>query len=225
LTGGPRGGAQASQDGTVSVAWRPLADTVEDAQRARLLEGLAAAIREKGLAQTHLGDIARHARTSRRTFYKHFPDKESAFIELVHILGEAMQAQVEQVLDPDLPLGEQMDRAIATYVELITADPAVRITFANPLLTDRVMRAQREGAERYAHLIVRVVHDAAGGDPRISPISFASAYMATRGIHEAMVRSISRGENVTELVPELQRFLRSVARVDTAATVGARPAA
>jgi AcrR family transcriptional regulator len=189
---------------------------LEDEQRARLLHGLAAAIREKGLAQTQLGDIARHARTSRRTFYKHFPDKESAFIELVHDLGVVIQEQVEEVLDPQLPLAEQMDRAIAKYVELVTADPAVTITFANPLLTERVMRAQREGAERYARLIVRVVEAAAGDDPGLAPISFASAYMATRGIHEAIVRAISRGEDVTELVPELQLFLRRVARVDAA---------
>jgi AcrR family transcriptional regulator len=196
-------------------------DSPEHEQRARLLRGLAAAIREKGLAQTQLGDIARHARTSRRTFYKHFPDKESAFIELVHVLGEAIQAQVEQVLDPDLPLADQIDLAVAKYVELVTADPAVAITFANPLLTERVMRAQREGAERYARLIVRVVQGAASDDPRTTPISFASAYMATRGIHEAMVRSISRGEDVTELVPELQQFLRSVARAETTADTSA----
>ena len=86
-------------------------DTPKDEQRARLLDGLAAAIREKGLAQTQLGDIAHHAKTSRRTLYKHF--------------------------------------------------------------------------------------------------------------HEAMVRSISRGEDVTKLVPELQQFLRSVARAETTANTSA----
>jgi len=47
-------------------------------QHLRLLEGLAAAIREKGLARTQVGDIVRHARASRRTFYNHFPDKTPA---------------------------------------------------------------------------------------------------------------------------------------------------
>jgi len=195
-------------------------DSPREEQRARLLDGLAAAIREKGLAGTQLGDIARHARTSRRTFYKHFPDKESAFIELAHVLGEGIQAQVEEVLDPDLPLGEQMDRAVAKYVEVVTADPAVTITFVNPLLTERVMQAQRESAERYARLIMRVVQAAAGDDPRIVPISFASAYMATRGIHEAMVRAISGGEDVTQLVPELQVFLRNVTRAESTPRFG-----
>ena len=46
-------------------------------QHRRLLDGLAASIRQKGLSRTQVSDIVGHARASRRTFYKHFPDKDS----------------------------------------------------------------------------------------------------------------------------------------------------
>ena len=124
------------------------------------------------------------------------------------------------MLDPRLSLAEQIDLAVAKFVEVVTADPALAITFANPLLTERVMRAQREGAERYARLIVTAVAEAAEADPAIRPITFAGAYMATRGIHEAMVRAISREEDMNELIPELQLFLRNAARADTATGAG-----
>jgi AcrR family transcriptional regulator len=41
--------------------------------RGRLLEGMAAAIRETGYRDATVADVVRHARTSRRTFYEHFP--------------------------------------------------------------------------------------------------------------------------------------------------------
>ena len=46
----------------------PAGDDAFAAQHARLMEGLAASIREKGLAQTQVSDIVRHAHASRRTF-------------------------------------------------------------------------------------------------------------------------------------------------------------
>jgi AcrR family transcriptional regulator len=43
--------------------------------RRRLLEGMAAAIRESGFRDSTVADVVRHARTSRRTFYEHFASK------------------------------------------------------------------------------------------------------------------------------------------------------
>ena len=41
--------------------------------RRRLLEGMAAAIRETGYRDATVADVVRHARTSRRTFYERSP--------------------------------------------------------------------------------------------------------------------------------------------------------
>ena len=50
-----------------------LAGTAPAEFRRRLLEGMAAAIRETGYRDATVADVVRHARTSRRTFYEHFP--------------------------------------------------------------------------------------------------------------------------------------------------------
>ena len=55
--------------------------TVTTPLRERLLDGLAASITEVGYRTTTVADIVRRARTSRRTFYEHFSDKEQAFLE------------------------------------------------------------------------------------------------------------------------------------------------
>ena len=51
--------------------------------RRRLLEGMAAAIHEDGYRDSTVADVVRHARTSRRTFYEHFPSKQACFVDLL----------------------------------------------------------------------------------------------------------------------------------------------
>ena len=66
--------------------------------RARLTEGLAAAIAEKGYAAVTIADVVRVARVSKRTFYEHFADKEACFLalyaetteELLELIGIAV---------------------------------------------------------------------------------------------------------------------------------------
>src|ERR1700753_3098778 len=96
------------------------AEATREAQHERLMEGLAASIREKGLAQTQVSDIVRHAHASRRTFYNHFEDKEACFVELMTTLADAFLAQVDAAIDREQPIGTQVDQAIDTYLALVT---------------------------------------------------------------------------------------------------------
>lgn len=188
-----------------------VAPDLHQEQRERLLEGLAASIREKGLAQTQVTDIVAHARASRRTFYKHFPDKDSALIALATEAGMRLLALIEEAMDPTLPLDEQADRALETYVRALTADRAMTVVFAHAMTGETVVQAQREGYERYAHMVMRVTDEAARHNPAIAPISFSRAYMAIAGMHEAIMRALALGEDIDELIVELQGFTRALA--------------
>src|SRR6201986_4259536 len=88
----------------------PAGDDAYDAQHARLMEGLAASIREKGLGQTRVSDIVRHAHASRRTFYKHFEDKEACFVELMNTLSDAFLEEVDRSIDRERPITVQIDQ-------------------------------------------------------------------------------------------------------------------
>ena len=125
----------------------------------RLLEGLAASIREKGLAQTQVTDIVGHARASRRTFYKHFPDKESCFVELTDMLSLAMLLdQVARAIDREAPAATQIDQAIDTYVDILLNEPSLLGHWASPGLGERVVIAQRESASSATReLLVSVI--------------------------------------------------------------------
>jgi AcrR family transcriptional regulator len=185
-------------------------DEVYEAQHERLIEGLAASIREKGLAQTQVADIVRHARASRRTFYKHFPDKDSCFVELTQRLSLLLMEQVDQAIDRDAPLATQIDQAIDTYVDILLNEPSLAATWASPGLGERVVIAQREGVERYAELVVSVVEADAERDPGLEPVSLERAYMVISGVQQAIIRAVDRDEDLGELATEIKGFMKAV---------------
>jgi AcrR family transcriptional regulator len=193
------------------------AETTREAQHARLMEGLAASIREKGLAQTQVSDIVRHAHASRRTFYNHFEDKEACFVELMNTLSDAFLAEVDRTIDREAPLATQIDQAVDTYLGLVTGDPALAGTFAAPALGERTVVAQREGFERYAQLIVAVVQSDSARDPRVTPISIERGYMLVSGLHQTLVRALVRGEDLDRASYEFKAVIKSALAGDSSA--------
>jgi AcrR family transcriptional regulator len=186
------------------------AETSREAQHARLMEGLAVSIREKGLAQTQVTDIVRHARASRRTFYNHFEDKEACFVELMTAMSDAFLEEVDRAIDREAPITTQVDQAIDTYLGLVTSDPGLTQTFASPSLGERVVMAQREGFERYAELIVSVVASDSARDPRVEPVSIERAYMLVSGLHHTLVRALVRGEELDRVSAEFKAVVKLV---------------
>lgn len=178
-----------------------------EAQHARLMEGLADSIREKGLARTQVTDIVRHARASRRTFYNHFEDKEACFVELMNAMSDAFLEEVDGSIDREAPIATQIDQAIDTYLGLVTSDPGLTQTFASPSLGERIVMAQRDGFERYAELIVSVVESDSARDPRVEPISIERAYMLVSGLHHTLVRALVRGEELERVSSEFKAVM------------------
>jgi AcrR family transcriptional regulator len=183
--------------------------TKTDEQHARLMDGLAASIREKGLAGTQVSDIVRHAHASRRTFYNHFEDKEACFVELMTTLADAFLAEVDRAIDREAPIETQIEQAIDTYLGLVIGDPALMSTFASPALGERTVLAQREGFERYAELIVSVVEGDSARDPRVRPISIERAYMLVSGLHQTLVRALVRGEDLGPVSYEFKAVIKA----------------
>jgi AcrR family transcriptional regulator len=185
------------------------AETEKEAQHQRLMDGLAASIREKGLAQTQVSDIVRHAHASRRTFYNHFEDKEACFVELMQALADAFLEAVDRAIDREQPISVQIDQAVDTYLALVTGDPDLTSTFAAPHVGERTILAMREGFERYAELIVSVVESDSTHEPGVEPISIERAYMLVSGLHQTLVRALVRGEDLDRASYEFKAVIRS----------------
>jgi AcrR family transcriptional regulator len=163
--------------------------------RRRLLDGLAHSIREKGLQGTQVTDIVRNARTSRRTFYECFEDKEACFEELIDAWMRELLDAVEAVIDPEAPWGEQVDATVDAYLRALARDPALTVTFTRdlPTLGSRGVELQQDDIDRYANLIMDMTRGPAMRRAGVKPITLDIAVMLIGGIAELLERAIADG--------------------------------
>lgn len=180
--------------------------------RQRLLEGLAASIREKGLQGTQIADIVRHARTSRRTFYECFPDKESCFVELVEMSNAAIVDAVRAAVDPTAPWAAQVDQAIDSYLEALGSDPSLTVTISRelPSLGNRGADLLHASIDRYAQLVLALIDSSRPKRGARAQVTLDEAVMLAGGVAETVGRASLRGEDVRSTAPVIKAVFKAV---------------
>lgn len=171
--------------------------------RARLLLGLAQAIAEQGYRATTVADIVGRARTSRRTFYEHFRDRDDCFRALgrlaTSLLGERMRAAI----DPEQAWDVRIDQSVGAYLEAVADQPAVALALhreAAILIGDGEERG-RDGVLETAHLVVELFEQTVSEDEPIEPITLPVAIVIVAGLAEIVARAIEAGDDVRALRP------------------------
>lgn len=180
--------------------------------RQRMMGGLAEAIREKGLPQTQITDIVRHAGASRRTFYRCYADKESCFIDLATSLFEIARAEVEAAVQPDADPEVQLDQSIDVFLEILAADPVLVSAFKHglPILGEQGVRIQQESLDRYADMLVRLTSTERMRAAGIGPVEPNVALMLMAGFDGVVGRAIAVGDPLAPLAPLLKDLFRRV---------------
>jgi AcrR family transcriptional regulator len=102
----------------------------------RLLDAAGKFFMERGFEATSMGEIARYARASKETFYRHFPGKEDLFRAVV-IRGARM---VAGELSAVLLTHEAPEKALAAFGELFLD----RILSTKSISFQRMMMMERE---------------------------------------------------------------------------------
>lgn len=178
-------------------------------QHRRLLDGLAASIREKGLANTHISDIVGHARASRRTFYKHFPDKDSCVVELVHLSATTISEAITAATDLSAPRAVQIDQAIDTYLSVLSNEPALTRALSSPSVGERIVRAQQDALEHFAEFLVALTASTSDRGTPVATVSMEAAYMLTSGLRAAALRAIEHGDGLGRVSEEGKTIFRA----------------
>jgi len=114
----------------------------------RLLDAASKFFMERGFEATSMGEIARYARASKETFYRHFPGKDDLFRAVV-IRGARM---VAGELSAVLLTHETPDRALAAFGELFLD----RILAKDSISFQRMMMMERE---RFPELVQSLRED------------------------------------------------------------------
>jgi AcrR family transcriptional regulator len=169
----------------------------------RLLDGMAASIRHRGYADTTVADIVREARTSRRTFYAHFADRQECLVALLHETNERTIAHISAAVDPAAEWEVQARQAIEGWIAAAQADPPITLSWIRdvPALGEgRARRFQRETMDRFIVLIQTLTdtpHLRAAG---VRPPSEQTAIILLGGLRELIAATVEDGKNVDGII-------------------------
>ncbi len=183
---------------------RPLTAPAERTDpRRRLIDAMASSVQKKGFRETTVADVVRIARTSRRTFYEHFEDREACFLALFDATNDAMMEQIAAAVNPEAPLEEQVDAALDAYIDHVTAQPGLYRSYVRELPGLGQKGADRQLAviERFARLLVELVESGRREQPEIGarPLTLDTAIMIVGGLRELAVISLQQGRDVRDL--------------------------
>lgn len=172
-----------------------------DENAARLVEGLAAAIAEKGYAGTTIADVVRHARVSKRTFYEHFDDKEACFLASYRAVTERLLGAIAAAVDFEAPWQEQLTAAAHAYFHLLEENPAVTRTFLVEIHAagPRALELRREVHKRFAELLRGLVQRGSEKHPDVRPLTPAMATAIVGAINELVLVAVEGGGRLRDL--------------------------
>jgi AcrR family transcriptional regulator len=173
-----------------------------DPFRQRLLDGLAAAIDERGYRASTVADIVRHARTSKRTFYDQFPSKEQCFHELLHVRVEKLGEQIRDAVDPQADWQTQIRQAVEAYVAHIESTPALTLAWIRelPALDAAARPSQRRNTQLLTNLLVELSDSHAMRDAALPPLTPAKALILVGGLRELTAQVVEDGHHLRDIV-------------------------
>ncbi len=185
------------------VAERSAQLSATTSHRERLIEAMSASIEQNGYRRTTVADVVRIARTSRRTFYEHFEDRDACFLALFDAVNDATMDAISAAVHPNRPFEEQVDSAVEAYIDSITAHPALYRSFVRELPGLGQPGADRQLAviERFAQLLVNLVEYARREQPELEAraLSMDVAIMIVGGLRELAVISLQHGRDMREV--------------------------
>lgn len=169
--------------------------------RRRLLDGMAAAIQERGFHESTVADVVRHARTSRRTFYEHFTSKQACFIVLLREANAAMVRQIAAAVDPHAPWDTQARQAIEAWIASAQSEPALTLSWIRevPSLGDDARQLQRESLEAFIVLIQTLTDTAELRAAGVVPPPRQFAIMLLGGLRELIATTVEDGGGISDI--------------------------
>ena len=169
---------------------------VVDAQtvhRGRLLVAIVEAVAAKGYPATTIADVVARARVSRRTFYEHFADKESCFLAAYDAAADLLLAAIEDaVTPPGRPWAQRLTAGVDAYLTGVAQEPALIRVFQIEVLGagSRALARRRLVLRRFAELLRRLVAEGVRDEPRLHPLSDATALAIVGGVNELVLAAV-----------------------------------
>ncbi|GHJ37060.1 TetR/AcrR family transcriptional regulator [Streptomyces sp. TS71-3] len=179
------------------------ASTSDDADtfRRRLLDGLADSIAANGYRNTTIADIVRQARTSRRTFYEHFPSREACFVALLTEKNAEMVGKISAAVDPASPWEVQVRQAVATWIRSAESAPAITVSWIRdvPSLGAAARELQRDMMESFITMIQTLCDTEEWHAAGAGPVSRQVVIILLGGLRELIATTVEDDGRVGDI--------------------------
>jgi AcrR family transcriptional regulator len=168
------------------------AAAVHAEHRERLLAGMDAAIRQKGLESATISDVVQHAHVSKRTFYEHFTDKESCFLALFALTSDRIVDAIVSDLGPELPWEERLRACIDAYLAGLAVNPSLTTSFLLEVRSagPRALTLRRAVINRLVDVLLGLCQDARGQDPALNRVDRETVTAVVGGLNELMLAAV-----------------------------------
>ncbi|MGW4719067.1 TetR/AcrR family transcriptional regulator [Nocardia sp. NPDC004260] len=170
--------------------------------RRRLLDAMAAAVRERGYQDSTVADVVRYARTSRRTFYEHFTSKQDCFIALLTEHHKDMIEQIDAAVDPHMAWRTQVRQAIEAWIRTAQQEPSLTLSWIRvvPALGDDTRQLQREVGESFVALIQKLADTPEFAAAGLRPPSRQVATILFGGFRELIATTVEDGDDIADII-------------------------
>jgi AcrR family transcriptional regulator len=188
-------------------------------QRARIFQGLAAALAYHGYEDTKITDVVELAGVSRATFYERFESKETCFDEAYEDGVGRLAACVESAALTERDWANRLSAGLRAGLRFLADDPAL----AHLLLVESLAAARpaRLEHERSLERLAEVLRPPAPGGSAEGGVSGETARLLAGGLASHLSGRVLTGE--AEALPgDHELLLRYVLAPARAATPGAR---
>jgi len=172
--------------------------------RRRLIDALAESIADTGYSATTVADIVRRARTSRRTFYEHFSDRESCLVALLTDTNRQAIETISAAVDPSAPWDAQIRQAVEAWIANAESQPAVMLSWIRdvPALGLAARRLQREVTESFITMIQTLSNTDELHAAGIQKVSRQRAIMLIGGLRELTAMTVESGGRMRDITDE-----------------------
>jgi AcrR family transcriptional regulator len=167
------------------------------------------AIGEKGYRTTTVADVISRAGASRKTFYKHFANKQECFLATYDLVWARSRRRVARAYRAAEGWPARVEAAIGALFEAAIENPS-----ALRLATVEIGALGPAGIERREQSVAeyeRFIRDAVELAPGEGRISDTAARAVVGGLYRILDRGVSSGEHseLLELVPDLVTWVTS----------------
>jgi AcrR family transcriptional regulator len=171
--------------------------------RERLIAAMAVSIEDKGYRSTSVADVVRLARTSRRTFYEHFADRDACFLALFEATTGEMMNAIASAAQFNADWEGLVEATVGAYLEQVAARPALFESFTHelPALGRAGVERAHGVAERFVDLLVGLAEAGRRERPDLvaRPLQRDTAVIIVGGLRELMISALAQGREISEL--------------------------